>query len=118
MIPEPSLPAPAKALLSVRGLTKRFGARTVLLEYTLPAAPAGRVGLWSKTDSIAEFDDFTVVPAPRPSIGHEGCPRGHFPDPVELGRQLPVECSRIGINSKPQTQTPMRSRTVMHEEEP
>jgi hypothetical protein len=37
-----------------------------LLDYTLPAPVAGKVGVWSKTDSIAEFDDFTVTPAAKP----------------------------------------------------
>jgi hypothetical protein len=31
-----------------------------LLDYTLPAPVTGKVGLWSKTDSMSEFDDFTV----------------------------------------------------------
>jgi len=34
-----------------------------LLDYTLPAPVSGKVGVWSKTDSIAEFDEFTVAPA-------------------------------------------------------
>jgi len=33
------------------------------LEYTLARQVSGKVGLWSKTDSIAEFDAFTVTPA-------------------------------------------------------
>ena len=33
------------------------------LEYTLPRPVSGKVGLWSKTDSIAEFDDVVVTPA-------------------------------------------------------
>jgi hypothetical protein len=35
-----------------------------LLDYTLAAPVSGKIGVWSKTDSIAEFDDFTVTPAP------------------------------------------------------
>jgi hypothetical protein len=31
-----------------------------LLDYTLPAPVTGKVGLWSKTDSMSEFDDFVV----------------------------------------------------------
>ncbi|MFL5606399.1 MAG: family 16 glycoside hydrolase [Gemmatimonadaceae bacterium] len=31
-----------------------------LLDYTLPASVTGKVGLWSKTDSMSEFDDFVV----------------------------------------------------------
>jgi hypothetical protein len=31
-----------------------------LLDYTLPAPVTGKVGLWSKTDSMSEFDDFGV----------------------------------------------------------
>jgi hypothetical protein len=33
------------------------------LDYTLAAAVSGKVGVWSKTDSMVEFDDFTVTPA-------------------------------------------------------
>ena len=35
----------------------------LLLEYDLPEAVSGKVGLWSKTDSVSYFDDFVVVPA-------------------------------------------------------
>ena len=35
----------------------------LLLEYTLPEPISGKVGLWSKTDSMSYFDGFTVVPA-------------------------------------------------------
>jgi hypothetical protein len=31
-----------------------------LFDYTLPAPVTGKVGLWSKTDSMSEFDDFVV----------------------------------------------------------
>ena len=34
-----------------------------LLDYTLPAPVTGKVGLWSKTDSMSEFDDFVVKAA-------------------------------------------------------
>ncbi|HVS00701.1 MAG TPA: hypothetical protein VMW27_29040 [Thermoanaerobaculia bacterium] len=34
-----------------------------LLDYTLAAPVAGKVGVWSKTDSISEFADYTVTPA-------------------------------------------------------
>jgi len=33
-----------------------------LLDYTLPEAVSGKIGVWSKTDSMIEFDDFTVMP--------------------------------------------------------
>ena len=33
----------------------------LLLEYTLAEPLSGKVGLWSKTDSVSYFDDFTVV---------------------------------------------------------
>ncbi len=33
-----------------------------LLDYTLPAPVSGKVGLWSKTDSVSYFDDFKVSP--------------------------------------------------------
>lgn len=32
-------------------------------DYTLPAPVSGKIGVWSKTDSMIEFDDFTVSPA-------------------------------------------------------
>lgn len=34
----------------------------LMLELTLPHAVSGKVGLWSKTDSMTEFTGFTVVP--------------------------------------------------------
>lgn len=34
-----------------------------LLQYTLPEPVSGKVGFWSKTDSITYFDDFTVKAA-------------------------------------------------------
>jgi hypothetical protein len=34
-----------------------------LLDYTLPEAVSGKVGVWSKTDSLSYFDDYTVTPA-------------------------------------------------------
>ena len=36
-----------------------------LLDYTLAEPVSGKVGLWSKTDSVSYFDDFTVTPADR-----------------------------------------------------
>ncbi len=36
-----------------------------LLDYTLKEPVSGKVGLWSKTDSMTEFADFTVTPAAR-----------------------------------------------------
>jgi hypothetical protein len=33
-----------------------------LLDYTLSEAVSGKVGVWSKTDSVSYFDDFTVIP--------------------------------------------------------
>jgi hypothetical protein len=34
-----------------------------VLDYTLKEPVSGKVGLWSKTDSMSEFADFTVTPA-------------------------------------------------------
>ena len=34
-----------------------------LLDYTLPESVSGKVGFWSKTDSVTYFDDFTVKAA-------------------------------------------------------
>jgi hypothetical protein len=33
-----------------------------LLDYTLPEPVSGKVGVWSKTDSVIYYDDFTVTP--------------------------------------------------------
>jgi hypothetical protein len=35
----------------------------LLIEYELKEPVAGKVGLWSKTDSMSEFDAFTVTPS-------------------------------------------------------
>jgi len=31
-------------------------------DYTLPHAVSGKIGIWSKTDSMIEFDDFIATP--------------------------------------------------------
>lgn len=36
-----------------------------LLEYTLDAPVAGKVGTWSKTDSVSQFADYEVRPSPQ-----------------------------------------------------
>jgi hypothetical protein len=35
----------------------------LMLEHTLAEPVSGKVGVWSKTDSMTEFDDFTVTPS-------------------------------------------------------
>jgi hypothetical protein len=35
----------------------------LLLEYTLAEPVSGKVGLWSKTDSVSQFADYAVTPA-------------------------------------------------------
>jgi hypothetical protein len=35
----------------------------LLLDYTLPETVSGKVGVWSKTDSVSYFDDYAVMPA-------------------------------------------------------
>jgi len=35
-----------------------------LLEYTLPEAVSGKIGLWSKTDSVSQFADYVVQTTP------------------------------------------------------
>jgi len=35
----------------------------LLLEFTLTEPVSGKIGTWSKTDSVSYFDDYTVVPA-------------------------------------------------------
>lgn len=49
--------------ISVHGtaLTGSLDGKPVL-EYTLKEPVSGKVGLWSKTDSMVEFDGFTVTP--------------------------------------------------------
>jgi hypothetical protein len=36
-----------------------------LLDYTLAEPVSGKVGLWSKTDSVSYFDEFTITPVPK-----------------------------------------------------
>jgi hypothetical protein len=36
----------------------------LLLQYTLAEPVSGKVGVWSKTDSVSYFDDYTVTPGP------------------------------------------------------
>jgi hypothetical protein len=35
----------------------------LMLEHTLAEPVSGKIGVWSKTDSMTEFDDFTVAPS-------------------------------------------------------
>jgi hypothetical protein len=37
----------------------------LMLEHTLAEPVSGKVGVWSKTDSMTEFDEFTVTPSVR-----------------------------------------------------
>jgi len=49
--------------ISIRGTALQgFLDDTLLLEYTLTEPVSGKIGVWSKTDSMTEFDDFTVTP--------------------------------------------------------
>jgi hypothetical protein len=34
------------------------------LEHTLPAPMSGKIGVWSKADSIVYVDDYRATPAP------------------------------------------------------
>jgi hypothetical protein len=34
------------------------------LEHTLPAPVSGKIGVWSKADSVVYFDDYRVTLAP------------------------------------------------------
>jgi hypothetical protein len=48
--------------VSIRGTALQgFLDDKLLLEYTLPEPVSGKIGVWSKTDSMTEFDDFTVT---------------------------------------------------------
>ena len=52
--------------LSVHGTDfKAYLNGKLAVEFTLPAAVSGKVGLWSKTDSMSEFEAFTVTPGAR-----------------------------------------------------
>jgi len=49
--------------VSIRGTALQgFLDDKLLLEYTLTEPVSGKIGVWSKTDSMTEFDDFTVTP--------------------------------------------------------
>jgi hypothetical protein len=49
--------------ISVHGMELRgYLDDKLMLEYTLTEPVSGKVGVWSKTDSMTEFDDFTVTP--------------------------------------------------------
>lgn len=48
--------------LQVRGKdVKGYLDGKLYLEYTLPQTVSGRIGVWSKADSVVDFDDFRVV---------------------------------------------------------
>jgi hypothetical protein len=50
--------------IAVRGTSLQASLNgKLLLEYTMAEPVAGKVGVWSKTDSVSYFDDFTVTPA-------------------------------------------------------
>jgi hypothetical protein len=52
--------------VAVKGLhLQGFLDGKLVLEHTLAEPVSGKVGVWSKTDSMTEFDDFTVTPAAR-----------------------------------------------------
>ncbi len=34
----------------------------LLLQYDLAEPVSGKIGTWSKTDSVSYFDDYTVIP--------------------------------------------------------
>jgi len=34
-------------------------------DHTLPAPVSGKIGVWSKADSVVYFDDYRVTPAPQ-----------------------------------------------------
>lgn len=52
----------AKIKIQIQGTAlKGYLNDRLLLEYTLPEPVTGKVGLWSKTDSVIYYDDFTVT---------------------------------------------------------
>ncbi len=62
------VPLPMKEWHAIRieakgAVVKGFLDGEALLEYELPGPISGKIGLWSKTDSVSEFSDFVAVPA-------------------------------------------------------
>jgi hypothetical protein len=62
------VPIPMKTWHAMKIVTKGAAVKASLdgeelLEFALPAPISGKVGLWSKTDSVSEFADFVVTPA-------------------------------------------------------
>ena len=62
------VPIPMKTWHAMKIVTKGATVKASLdgeelLEFALPAPISGRVGLWSKTDSVSEFADYVVTPA-------------------------------------------------------
>jgi hypothetical protein len=62
------VPIPMKTWHAMKIVTKGPSVRAwldgeELLQFELPAPITGKVGLWSKTDSVSEFADFVVAPA-------------------------------------------------------
>ena len=50
--------------ISVHGtLLQAYLDGKLMIDYTLTEPVSGKIGVWSKTDSMIEFDDFTVTPA-------------------------------------------------------
>ena len=69
-----------------------------LLDYTLAEAVSGKVGVWSKTDSVSYFDQYTVLVVvgrpPWPPFGPKGnMPRkrgGHGDRPISIENETPA----------------------------
>ena len=62
------VPLPMKTWHAMKIVTKGATVKAALdgeelLEFELPAPISGKVGLWSKTDSVSEFADYVVTPA-------------------------------------------------------
>jgi hypothetical protein len=62
------VPLPMKTWHAMKLVTKGAAVKASLdgedlLEYELPAPVSGKVGLWSKTDSVSEFADYVIAPA-------------------------------------------------------
>jgi hypothetical protein len=63
------VPLPMKTWHAMKIVTKGATVKASLdgeelLEIELPAPISGKVGLWSKTDSVSEFADYAVTPSP------------------------------------------------------
>ena len=78
-----------------------------MLDYTLKEPVSGKVGLWSKTDSMTEFADFTVTPAARSdahrvcsTIATRDCRRSWLVGAASLAAQASRACAALDTTAQ------------------